>query len=155
MKMLLKLGITTLQGDQLQFWAIIWKRIRSNYLAMVGICRTTRRNKILYTSLIDLSQSVNKKHYFLSQPKFPFWFCNIEMKNRYVIDSVLNRCLYNVAARKNSKNRQIAKVGGDEITFMRSVLNPIHIWLSLAVQNGIAIFTKDQNKLQVWILSTD
>lgn len=58
-----------------------------------------------------------------------------------------------MAYRKKLKNNRIATVGGDEIAFMKSILNPVHIWLSMAVQNGIAIFTKDENAQKVYIIT--
>lgn len=56
-----------------------------------------------------------------------------------------------MANRKKMRNNQIGREEGDEIAFMKSILNPIHVWFSMVVQHGIAIFTKDENIQQVYL----
>ncbi|KAJ8921441.1 hypothetical protein NQ315_003059 [Exocentrus adspersus] len=59
--------------------------------------------------------------------------------------SFLNRCLYNVADRKKLKNIGLAGVKGDEISVMKELLNPLHMWISMGVQNGLSYFTEKEN----------
>ncbi|XP_018574274.1 CTL-like protein 2 isoform X2 [Anoplophora glabripennis] len=64
----------------------------------------------------------------------------------YLISTVfLNRCLYNVGDRKKLKRPGMAEVMGDEISVMKSLLNPYHMWISLAVQNALTYLTENEN----------
>ncbi|XP_066258139.1 choline transporter-like 2 isoform X2 [Euwallacea similis] len=69
--------------------------------------------------------------------KCPQWFLPSK--------SILNRCVYKVADKKRSKE-EIAPLQRYEVKLRKQHLNPVHMWLSLVVHNGIS-FVKDDNEV--------
>ncbi|KAG5894973.1 hypothetical protein JTB14_009705 [Gonioctena quinquepunctata] len=61
----------------------------------------------------------------------------------------LNRCLYNVADRKKLHITDVSKVDGDETLVIKHLLKPVYQWMTLVLQNSIAIFSKNESHLQV------
>ncbi|XP_066152702.1 choline transporter-like 2 isoform X5 [Euwallacea fornicatus] len=59
--------------------------------------------------------------------------------------SILNRCVYKVADRKRSRE-EVASLGKYEVKLRKQHVNPVHMWLSLVVHNGISL-AKDDNEV--------
>ncbi|KAJ8977657.1 hypothetical protein NQ317_002459 [Molorchus minor] len=77
--------------------------------------------------------------------EFCSYYDSTDCPSWYLKSTVLfNRCLYNVADRKNSTNPAISKVQGDEIKLMKNLLSPLHYWMSLGVHNALSYFTKKE-----------
>ncbi|XP_060534569.1 choline transporter-like 2 isoform X2 [Cylas formicarius] len=61
-----------------------------------------------------------------------------------VSESVLSRCLYNVAARNRSFEKSIV-VDGDQLAVLRGRMNLVHVWLGMATHNVLSVFSDDVN----------
>lgn len=71
---------------------------------------------------------------------------------RNVFFSVLNRCVSNVVDRKD-RQWKLPFVETDEIYRFNQNLNPLRMWLNLAVHNGVTIVKDDENIHKVFSVS--